>query len=593
MDVFPFPRSIYMPKTVFKIGLYTNSEKDFTIFSSLCNSTSDLDISLRVLAPGKLITIDKKFFETPVYIIHFSFFEDPDFKETLEAIVDSHAPILCLLDNSNIAQTKAALKYAGDFWLFSDILNSPILQSTLIRAEQIYRLKVESQYLKQKFHESEKRFLSVIRSKKEAVIVIDQNNLIRFINPVCEQNFGVSRTFIGQSFPYILKSGQIREIDLKPFTGATNIVEAIVNELFWENELCLTISLNDTTELRRVENDMITFRHVIHLSPMPIMITDSKGIILYVNESFSKCTEYSSQEAIGKTPTILKSGRHDDSFYKNMWETISSGETWRGQLCNKTKSGKTYWEKQLISPVKNNKNEIMFFVSIRIDDLEQKKADKAKQKADTLKSVQELAGGIAHEFSQPLQVLSISMALMEKEIGKSEYFQKADKMIKRIIKLVDNLKSITALRQQEYLSTKILDIKASSDKTILQIKTNRILVIDDEREVLDSLLEILTLTGYECEGASNGLDALQAIEERHFKLIVCDIDMPGIPGTELFKKIKETGYHGYFVFMTGYEVDEELDEVVKQADGFLTKPFQLNELKKFVNKIFEGDNEVA
>ena len=45
--------------------------------------------------------------------------------------------------------------------------------------------------------------------------------------------------------------------------------------------------------------------------------------------------------------------------------------------------------------------------------------------------------------------------------------------------------------------------------------------------------------------------------------------------------------------MTGYEVDEDLDEVVKQADGFLTKPFQLNELKKFVNKIFEGDSEVA
>lgn len=582
-----------MPKTIFKLGLYTENEKDFTIFSALCNSITDLDITLRVLAPGKLITIDKKFFETPVYIIHHSFFDDKTFEETLQKIAESNAPVLCLLDNSNIAVTKAALKYQSDFWLFADILNSPILQSTLIRAEQIYRLKVESQYLKKKFHESEKRFLSVIRSKQEAVIVIDQNNLIRFINPVCEQMFGVARTLIGQSFPYILKAGQIREIDLKPFTGTSKIVEAIVNELFWENELCLTISLNDTTEIRRVQNDMITFRHVIHLSPMPIIITDNNGEILYVNEMFSKSSGYSSEEAIGNTPRILKSGRHNEEFYKHMWQTITRGETWRGQICNKAKNGKLYWEKKLISPVKNNKNGIMFFVSIRIDDLEKKKADKAKQKADTLKSVQELAGGIAHEFSQPLQVLSISMSLMEKERGTSEYFQKADKMIKRIIKLVDNLKSITALRQQEYLSTKILDIKASSDKTILASKSNRILIIDDEKEVLDSLLEILTLTGYECEGATNGLDALQAIEERHFKLIVCDIDMPGIPGTELFKKIRETGYHGYFVFMTGYEVDEDLDEIVKQADGFLTKPFQLTELKKFVNKIFEEENKAV
>ena len=386
---------------------------------------------------------------------------------------------------------------------------------------------------------------------------------------------------------------QFREFDLKPFTGSTKIVEAIVNELFWENELCITVALNDTTEIRRVENDMITFRHVIHLSPMPIIITDNQGKILYVNEMFSKYTGYSSEEAIGNTPRLLKSGRHDDIFYRNIWSTILSGETWSGQICNKTKDGRYYWEKKLISPVTNNKNEIMFFVSIRIDDLEQKKAEKAKQKADTLKSVQELAGGIAHEFSQPLQVLAISMALMEKEIGNSEYFQKADKMIKRIIKLVDNLKSITTLRQQDYLSTKILDIKASSDKVLRDIKTNRILIIDDEKEVLDSLLEILALSGYECEGATNGLDALQAIEEKHFKLIVCDIDMPGIPGTELFKKIKESGYNGYFVFMTGYEVDEDLDQVVKQADGFLTKPFQLNQLKKFVNKIFEDDKEIA
>ena len=157
-----------MSKTIFKIGLYTNNEQDFTIFSSLCDSISDLDITLRILAPGKLISIDKKFFETPVYIIHYSFFEDGYFKETLQKIKESNAPVLVLLDNSNISHTKTALRYAGDFWLFADILNSPILQSTLIRAEQIFRLKVESQYLKKKFHESEKRFLSVIRSKQEA-----------------------------------------------------------------------------------------------------------------------------------------------------------------------------------------------------------------------------------------------------------------------------------------------------------------------------------------------------------------------------------------------------------------------------------------
>jgi PAS domain S-box-containing protein len=575
-----------MAETVYKIGLFSDRDKDFIVFSGLCNNIASLNITLRVLRVNEVLQVDRKFFEIPVYIINQNFFEDAAFKETLQKIKESNAPVLCLLENSNLSVTRKALDYHADFWLYSDALNSPILQSTLKRAEHSYRLKEESQYLKRKFHESEKRFLGAIRSRADAVIVIDHNLLIRFINPVCEEQFGISSRFIGQQFPYALKKGQISEIDLKPFTGKTKIVETIVTELMWENESCLTISLNDITEQRRVENELITFRHVIHLSPMPILITDSKGLIIYANKKFSEASEYPPYELIGNTPRILKSGKHEPEFYKNLWDTINSGQTWYGQVCNKTKSGRLYWEKQLISPVKNNKNEIMFFICMRIDDLEKKKAEKAKARADTLKSVQELAGGIAHEFSQPLQVLSISMALMEKEIGKSEYFLKADKMIKRIIKLVDNLKSITTLRQQEYLSTKIMDIKASSDKTIADSKVNRILVIDDEREILDSLIEILKIHGYESSGVSNGIEALQAIEETQFKLIICDIDMPGMAGTELFRKIKETGFNGYFVFMTGYEVDEELDEVVNMADGFLTKPFQIDQLKGFVDKFF-------
>lgn len=580
-----------MTETVYKIGLCSKRDKDLIIFSGLCNNIPNLNITLRMMEAGQVLQVEKKYLEIPIYIIHQNCFTDPALKNIINHIKKSNAPILCLLDNSNLDQTKKALHYAADFWLYADALNSPILESTLIRAEQIYRLKEESAYLKRKFHESEKRFLSGLRSGADATIIIDHNGLIRFINPSCEKRFGISRKFIGQNFPYSFKAGQIVEIDLKPFTQKKGIVEATVTDLLWEDEPCLTITLHDTSEQRRIENEMITFRHVIHLSPLPIMITDPKGDIIYANKKFCECTEYPLEEVIGRNPKFLKSGKHSDEFYKNLWTTISRGETWFGQVCNKTKTNKFYWEKQLISPVIDNKNKVMFFVCMRVDDLEKRKADKAKARADTLKSVQELAGGIAHEFSQPLQVLSISMSLMEKEMGQSEYFIKSEKMIKRIIKLVDNLKSITTLRQQEYLSTKIMDIKASSERVIADSKINRILVIDDEKEILDSLLEVLRISGYESTGVSNGLDALHAIEENQFKLIICDIDMPGMSGTELFRRIKETHYDGYFVFMTGYEVDEQMDAVVSQADGFLTKPFQLTDLKQFVEQFFLAEQK--
>ncbi|KAA3617250.1 MAG: PAS domain S-box protein [Calditrichaeota bacterium] len=581
-----------MLKSVFKIGLYSQEEKDFTLFGNLSQSISNLNITFRLLLPGKIISVEEKFSEIPIYVIHSSLFEDPAFESTLKEIGKSTAPVLCVLDNSSLGQTQKALDYPCDFWLFRDSVNEAILESILKRAEQIYRLKEQAFYLRKKFHESEKRFISVFRSKSEAVIVLSSNNLIRFINPACDKQFGIKRSLIGQQFPYSLKAGNITEIDLKPLSGKKQIVEVVVSELIWEDELCLTVTLSDISEKKRVEDEMITFRHVIHLSPLPIMITNSKGNILYINEQFEKSTGYTSEDIIGKTPNILKSGKHDNQFYKHLWGTINSNNTWRGQICNKAKNGKLYWEKQLISPVNDKNGNINFFVSIRIDDLEKRKKEQKMHEAKTLQSVQELAGGIAHEFSQPLQVLSISMALMEKDMGDSEYFLKANKMIKRIILLVDNLKSITALRQQDYLSSKILDIKASSEKTMTNNMKPRILVIDDEIEVLNSLIDLLTLSGYTCDGVTNGPEALDRLGRNPYRLIISDIDMPGMGGTELLKRIKETDYDGYFVFMTGYEIDDDLEEDIKMADAFLTKPFELKNLKDLVDKIFK-ENQIT
>ena len=66
------------------------------------------------------------------------------------------------------------------------------------------------------------------------------------------------------------------------------------------------------------------------------------------------------------------------------------------------------------------------------------------------------------------------------------------------------------------------------------------------------------------------------------------MDMPGMSGVELFKKIKEAAFDGYFIFMTGYEVDSEYEDIIKMADAFLTKPFELTSLKNMVDRIFNN-----
>ncbi len=93
---------------------------------------------------------------------------------------------------------------------------------------------------------------------------------------------------------------------------------------------------------------------IVENSPDSIVVTDINGIIQYVNPSFTKITGYSYEDAVGKTPRILKSGFHDVDFYKDLWASILSGNKVRILFKNKNKSGEYYYHEEMISPVYEN-----------------------------------------------------------------------------------------------------------------------------------------------------------------------------------------------------------------------------------------------
>lgn len=95
--------------------------------------------------------------------------------------------------------------------------------------------------------------------------------------------------------------------------------------------------------------------------------TDREGRIIEVNDKFCEVSGYSKDELLGQYHGIVNSGFHNEHFFKQMWDTILSGKSWRGEIRNKNKSGDYYWVDTIISPVKNDKNEILEFVSIRFD----------------------------------------------------------------------------------------------------------------------------------------------------------------------------------------------------------------------------------
>ena len=127
---------------------------------------------------------------------------------------------------------------------------------------------------------------------------------------------------------------------------------------------------------KRVQRSLKKLFKAVEQSDNIIMITDADAIIEYVNPKFELITGYSKEEAIGKTPRILKSEFNNEEFYKEIWETITAGKDWRGEFLNKRKDGTTYWEANLISPVKNSRGLITGFIAIKEDITEKKEIEK-------------------------------------------------------------------------------------------------------------------------------------------------------------------------------------------------------------------------
>ncbi len=113
-----------------------------------------------------------------------------------------------------------------------------------------------------------------------------------------------------------------------------------------------------------------------------VVITDRNGTIEWVNPAFTRTTGYTLEEVIGQNPRILQSGRHDQTFYENLWHTILRGEVWRGELINRRKDGSLYIEQAVISPVRDAEGEITHFIAIKEDITERRRAEEAAHESE-------------------------------------------------------------------------------------------------------------------------------------------------------------------------------------------------------------------
>lgn len=226
-------------------------------------------------------------------------------------------------------------------------------------------------------------------------------------------------------------------IRFKVKDGSWKWIESTATYLPPESEIDgILIHTRVLPDQQKVESDntqaevmLRKFQHIIEQSPSSIVITDSKGVIEYVNPAFTTTTGYLLEEAKGKNPSVLKSGKIADSVYRDLWSTISAKKTWRGELCNKKKNGELYWEAATISPVINENGDIINYAAIK-DNISDKKDIEEK-----MFQTEEYLGNIINVAADPIFVkdrqhryilLNDSMCAFmgrkrEDLIGKSDY----------------------------------------------------------------------------------------------------------------------------------------------------------------------------
>ena len=221
----------------------------------------------------------------------------------------------------------------------------------------------------------------IVEEMKDGMIFLDTQGRIADLNPAAEKLIGrPAASLIGQgaaealagwpglSGDFLTAPEALHEISIET-NGTPEWYEMRIAPLHDKQKRLLghVITLRDITAHKRASEQLGLQTTALASAANAIVLTDTKGFIQWVNPAFTTLTGYTPEEVLGKSSSLLKSGRHSAAFYQTMWNTILAGKVWQGQVTNRRKDGRIYYEEQTITPVRNERGEIFRFIAIKQD----------------------------------------------------------------------------------------------------------------------------------------------------------------------------------------------------------------------------------
>lgn len=301
-----------------------------------------------------------------------------------------------------------------------------------------------------------------------------------------------------------------------------------------------------------------------------VAATDAKGCITYVNDKFCEVSGYSRDELLGQTHRIINSTHHSKSFFIDLWRTISQGQVWRGEVCNRRKNGEFYWVNTTIVPFLGDDGKPVQYLSIRheITDLKlaQQTITDQQEKlvaASRLSAIGEMAAAITHEINNPLGVIlgrveMLKSILTEGDFEVHDLLRIADTIEvtgQRIAKIVRSMKTM-AHHSQENEPTARIHLQTLIDDALdlchyrfqnhgIRVKkplVDKEAMIDgSSHQVVQVLVNLLNNSFDAIQGLPDKWISMEVLEKpEHFELSITDCGK-GIP-----KEVQKKMFNPFF-----------------------------------------------